>query len=733
MDESLQFQSNAMEAGHRSAPRLAIEDDFYVGPWLVQPRLNLITGRDTTTQVEPKIMQVLARLAAQPGAAVTRTQLHETVWPDTIVSDKVLTRAISELRKTFDDDPRNPRVIATISKTGYRLIAPVSFEYSGDLGMMTVRPSVLQQRRRLPVTYLLGGVALLALVASALAGVFSSKNLDAPPRPVPFTTFAGHELGPELSPDGDEVAFAWQGPSGDNWDIYVKKLGSEAPLRLTNNPADDLRPVFSPDGSRIAFMRFAGSDCSILIVPALSGAERKLAPCDGIETPNRAFIAPRMAWSPDGKTLAISSSVSGQASFGIVLLSLETLEKKPLTTPPAAYLGDTNPTFSPDGNHLAFVRYRTLQVADLYLVSVADGKETQRTFDNRPILGHDWTPDGRRLVFASDREGPFNLWTTPASGDDEPTWVPIADWHLESPALGRRHRRMVYESWLYDVNIWRIPLASAQPQQDVPSTRLLASTFWDIHPRYAPDGNRIAFVSNRAGSYEVWISNHDGSSPSQLTRFEGPLVGFPSWSSDGRHLVFQTRLHGNADLYRIDVEEGVPRRLTSDPADKVAASWSPDGDWIYFGSDRSGTWQIWRMPADGGETVQITQNGGYAALASDDGQFLYYAKRDKAGIWRTPVEGGQETMILDALAPGDWGNWTLFEDGLYFFQRQGRSRRATLSFYRFATDSVHSLTNLRQAPPLHRPGLSLSPDRQWMLYTQLDQTQSDLMLVEDFR
>lgn len=716
-----------MEAGNRSAPRLAIEDDFYVGAWLVQPRLNLITGRGTTTQVEPKIMQVLVCLAARPGLALTRTQLHEIVWTDTIVTDKVLTRAVSELRKIFDDDPRDPHVIATISKTGYRLIAPVSFD------PLEERLPVPPRRRRLSAASLFGLAMLLVVAGSGTAWIVFSQHPTAPPRPVPFTTYPGHEIGPELAPDGDAVAFAWQGASGDNWDLYVKKPGSDTPLRLTTDPADDLRPAWSPDGSRIAFMRFAGSACTILIVPALAGPERKLAPCVGFEAPNRAFLAPRLAWSPDGKTLAVSSSASGQAPFGLFLLSLETLEKTPVTTPPAAYLGDTNPAFSPDGNRLAFTRYRTRQVADLYLVSIADREETRLTFDDRPLLGHDWTPDGRRLVFASDREhGAFNLWEIPASGG-EPRWIPVADWHLESPALGRRSRRLVYETWLYDVNVWRRPLAPAPPTQDAAPTRLIASTLWDVHPRYAPDGSRIAFVSNRTGSYEVWISDHDGSNPTQLTRFGGPRVGAPAWSPDGRHLVFEARAHGNADLYRVAIEEGVPRRLSSDPADEAAASWSPDGDWIYFGSDRSGTWQLWKMPAGGGEATQVTRHGGYAALASSDGRFIYYAKRDTSGLWRLPAEGGAETLLVEAVAAGDWGNWALFDDGLYFVQREGPARPATLSFYRFATDSVHPITDLQHPPPLHRPGLSLSPDRRWMLYTQLDQTQSDLMLVEDFR
>ena len=108
------------------------KEPFYVGRWLIQPRQNRIRGPEKVTRVEPKVMEVLMCLARRPGEVVTRDQLLETVWAGTVVTDDVLTRSISELRKVFDDDPRNPGVIETIPKTGYCLIAPLTADYRGD-------------------------------------------------------------------------------------------------------------------------------------------------------------------------------------------------------------------------------------------------------------------------------------------------------------------------------------------------------------------------------------------------------------------------------------------------------------------------------------------------------------------------------------------------------------------------------------------------------------------------
>ncbi|HXY52076.1 MAG TPA: winged helix-turn-helix domain-containing protein [Terriglobales bacterium] len=102
-----------------------IIDGFQVGSWLVKPGLNTVSQAGWTAHLEPKIMQVLVCLAEQAGEAVSKEQLLRTVWPDTFVSDDVLVRSVSELRRVFEDDARDSRFIQTIPKRGYRLVAPV--------------------------------------------------------------------------------------------------------------------------------------------------------------------------------------------------------------------------------------------------------------------------------------------------------------------------------------------------------------------------------------------------------------------------------------------------------------------------------------------------------------------------------------------------------------------------------------------------------------------------------
>jgi Tol biopolymer transport system component len=189
---------------------------------------------------------------------------------------------------------------------------------------------------------------------------------------------------------------------------------------------------------------------------------------------------------------------------------------------------------------------------------------------------------------------------------------------------------------------------------------LISSSKTDSAPRYAPEGNKVVFRSDRSGSFEIWACEADGSNPVPLTNLGGPQAGSACWSPDGKQIAFDARPEGNPDIFVISAGGGRPRRISEDPAEDIAPSWSRDGRWIYFESNRSGSLQIWKMPADGGEARQVTKDGGSVAYESTDGKFLYYTKgRNVVGIWRVPVEGGEETLVLNTHKAGYWRAWTV--------------------------------------------------------------------------
>jgi eukaryotic-like serine/threonine-protein kinase len=537
-----------------------------------------------------------------------------------------------------------------------------------------------------------------------------------PLRAVPFTSFPGLETDPSFSPDGNQIAFAWNGEKEDNWDIYVKVIGTESLLRLTTNPGEDRAPAWSPDGRYIAFYRHTESEDGIYLVPALGGPERRLySPHLGPK------LDADLGWSPDGKFLAFREE-------GISVLSVETLDKRAVTSPPPSWgEGDSYPQFSPDGRTLAFLRGFTAGVSEICLVPVTGGEPKRLTYTNGRIRGLTWAPDGAYLIYSSDVGGAIGLWKISVAGG-EAEQLPVVGGDALSPTLSRDGRRLAYVQASRDSNIWRFEIPRA-PGHAKPPTKLIASTEYDGSQQFSPDGKRIVFASGRSGSGEIWVSESDGSKPVQLTNFGGPMAGTPRWSPDGRQVAFDCNAGGNEDIYVVSVEGGPPRRLTSEKSEESAPSWSRDGRWIYFASNRTGNFQVWKMPAEGGKAVQVTKGGGFAAFESYDGKTLYYAKeRTVPGLWKVPVEGGEETLVLEQLGAGLWGYWGLTQDGIYFYN----ARTHAIEFFSFATHKVTKVATPERDPNFYDSGLSVSPDGRWILYAQVDVAASHIMLVENF-
>ena len=590
--------------------------------------------------------------------------------------------------------------------------------------------------------YIAGAAVVIAVILgiSAWMGVFGPSD-DAPPealQAVPLTSYPGSEFSSSFSPDGNQVAFCWDGENQDNLDIYVKMIGSETPLRLTTDPAPDFSPAWSADGRRIAFLRAMPREkAAVLLIPALGGPERLVAE---ISYPAELETAPSLAWGPDGKELVVVERSSPGDPFALFLLSTESGEKRRLTSPPAESIGDAGPAFSPDGRSLAFVRVIGGFASDIYLLDLAEdltpnGEPKRLTFQNLPSWSPTWSPDGREIVYASGRfVESMSLWRISVSGSGKPERLPVAGEGARLPTISRRANRLAYTKRSRDTNIWRLPLRESGSGAAA-ATRLISSTRADYNPQYSPDGKRIAFESSRTGTYGIWLSDADGSNAAPLFLKEGAHSGTPRWSPDGRRIAFDSNPEGHQDIYVISARGGNPIRLTTHPVGGAMPSWSQDGEWVYFGSRRSGRGEVWKVSVGGGEPIQVTQDGGIVAFESTDGKFVYYTKGRlfRASLWKVRVGGGEETQVLESVLA--FLNFSVTPQGIYFIPAPDTDEPGGSSLIRFFDFATGRATTIHSLPPGVRAyfGLTVSPDSRFMLYAQVDQSQSDLMLVENFR
>jgi eukaryotic-like serine/threonine-protein kinase len=586
------------------------------------------------------------------------------------------------------------------------------------------------------------GAGALALAATWW---WASARDDVGPAPrlLPLTAMRGVEASPSFSPDGSQVAYAWEGDlrsqaGPTTFDIWLRLVGRSEARRLTTHPADDVGPAWSPDGTTIAFCRGRlGGPSTIYLVSPLGGAERKLSDFRVAKSDTtwfRGAAVPQLSWSPDGRWLAAvreraPDETTGE-SGGIHLIPVQGGAPRPITAPtlPAVH---RDPAFSPDGRSLAYAACANDKYAacDVYVLDV-DATLTPRpparrlTHQDLSILGIAWTRDGRSIVYGGARLDFAHLWRVAVDGRSAPERIESSRRGL-TPAIAAQGNRLAFGQHLNETDIYLF-------EEGRPSVPLISSSALDHGPTYSPDGRRIAFESGRSGEVEeIWLANADGSNPVQLTHGPGGWQGSPSWSPDGKRIAFDSRgRDGFFDVWTIEPDGSGLRRVTPGPLNDNLPTWSRDGRWIYYESERSDGNDIWRVPASGGTPEQITRGGGFRATESPDGRTLFFVRQDDASpLFSQPAEGGPARQVVDCVLSR---SMTTGPDGIYYVGCP--PERAEMPLYRLdVKTSATRLLGILKAGGGFIPGMSVSPDGKRVLYTPLVAEGSDLMLMEDFR
>lgn len=557
-----------------------------------------------------------------------------------------------------------------------------------------------------------------------------------------LTTLPGRELYPSLSPDGTHVVFTWTGSQENNTDIYRQQIGAGSPLRLTSDPRSDYNPVWSPDGRWIAFLRgdpatpLARSDRELRLVAPLGGQERKLADVRVQEiTVDPAYLA----WCPDSTCVIVTDSGGEGKPDALFVISVETGDKRQLTTPPSAVLADTDPSVSPDGKSLSFLRRTTWASGALHVLLLrndmtAAGKATHVPLPRLHPDNAAWLSNGEEILFSTaPAVGGGGLWRVRATGDGSPARLPFVGEDGMMPSFSRaepgRPARLVYVRSATDENIWRVATSGPGVAASSPAAVAIASTKADMHPQISPDGRRVAFTSTRSGAWEIWSSDLDGANAVQISSLKAPTgTGAPHWSPDGRQIVFASDAEGQFDIFTVPSGGGKPRNITSHSAMEHVPNFSRDGKWIYFSSNRSGQHQVWKMAVSGGEPLQVTKDGGFVSQESTDGAYLYFASSPAVGalvpLWRVPTAGGPAAKVLDGVLNGVVG---VVDRGIYYIDRP--ATKSTLQFFDFASRRsvtiADDLGNLADGG-----GFAASRDGRTLLFARRDSSVDDLMLVE---
>jgi Tol biopolymer transport system component/DNA-binding winged helix-turn-helix (wHTH) protein len=692
--------------------------------------------------LQPQPLQVLSMLLERTGDLVTREELRKQLWPDDTFVDfqHGLNAAVNRLRETLGDSAETPRFIETLPRRGYRFIGSVdatgAASQSGERTPDSAepRPAGVRPHHR----WLTVGAAI-AVVAVGLAAWAASRGRDskeAPMRVVPLTTLRGHELWPTFSPDGSQVAFAWGGEKGDNFDIYVKLVNRPEVRRLTSDPLPDLAPSWSPDGQQIAYVRATapptGFDTEIVsfihVMSALGGSDRKVS-----ETP----VSPPLAWAPDGNSLAArTSGPHRQRNSGIDLFPVRGGEPRALTraTPPATQV--LAPAFSPDGRHLAYAScvgtHCQIEVLELDERLVAKGPRTQLTQHRPNIYGLSsiaWTPDGRFLLYSSLGAGAQYLWKVAADGSGPAERLELAGAGAIMPTSSAKNQ-LAFTRQLYDTDVYRFHPGG-------PAELVVGSTSHESGARFSPDGRHVAFSSTRSAERaDIWIADGDGSNPRQLTHGPNLGSGSPSWSPDGSQIAFDSfSASGYWNIWVVGADGGRPWQVTRMTGQQVVPTWSRDGKWIYFAG---GAWDagfaIWRIPVGGGQPQRMTpdRTGRFATETADGRHLVYQAADADSPLMLVALMGGRGRQLVACAKNAAFGVGT---QGVYYVPCEV-SADPPLRLLDVQTGEdrlLGPLEGLDQSSDVPSLGLSVSPDGMSVLYPRNVTDTSDLMLIENFR
>jgi len=553
---------------------------------------------------------------------------------------------------------------------------------------------------------------------------------------VPFTSYPGFEVAPSFSPDGNEIAFSWYHNSESSTttiaaDLYVKQIGNEHAVRLTNHEATFLIPAWSPDGRNIAFAMIGKNANGIYLIPALGGPERRIAEISPNSYNSYQWLL--LSWSSDSRRVAFakadSPTVGTYATRGehhrIHLVNVETAEEQVLPNPSPPCVASLEPAFSPDGKYLATDCLLSEDANRIYAQPTDGGQPHEVTQISGPgvLNGLAWTADSQSILYTS-QDG--NLWSVPAIGG-RPERLPFAH-DTQTPTVARVGRRLAYPQVNFHPEIWRIDLVSGtKPAR--PASRFISSSGGEVDARISPDGNRIVFDSGRSGTDEIWICDRDGSNPIQISSFG--VSGTPRWSPDSQHIVFDSHATGQAELYVVTANSGAPRPLATGTSNASTPFWSADGRWIYFSTEQPQA--VWKVPSDGGKAIRLTNEQGYYPQESADGKRVFYVVGgNRNELWSVPVNGGDELREegMPALRPGLATAWTPAQNGIYFID--GSPSHFFINYFEFSTRQLYRVSEL---PGLGFVwgGIAVSPNGDTLLYAGVDHGDSDIMLVEGFR
>lgn len=706
--------------------------DLRFGAFEIDTAAELLRRDGEIVHLEPRIFHLLLYLLEHRDRLVTKQDLNEQVWAGAFVTDNAVDRAVARLRKALGDDVHQPRFIETVPTRGYRFIAKVDRaerEVAGAAAAIAMAPVTEDRgaRFRLPVSAVVAvcALSLLGVLAVALRSRVTALAPVASPggeRVVArqLTTSDAFEFGPTFSPDGASLAYT-ANRSG-RISLWVRSLAPGGRERELAETSGARIAAWSPDGRYIAYDSYNG----IWIVPPTGGSPRQLVERGG---------TPR--WSPDGTTLVFQNSVEGVDINSWAARPPSTLWTVGLDGSPPHQItrreeppgGHGQPSFSPDGRHIAFVTAAFGLQGEMWTVS-ANGGDLRRVLAGCQCRDPIYSRDGATLYYDDYVDSHHGLWAIAAAGGQPPRRLYEAP--LRFLSLAPDGRRLAASRHQLESDLWSIPV---DPQSGAPTGPPEPFTLEDVErnqfPVCSPDGERLTFIVTRAGNLrELWMVPTAGGRAEMLVA--GGVGGWSAWSADSRQVFFVN----DNELQRIDVATRRVETVFRTDVEWQYPAVAPGGGLVAFTvTDANGISNVWTLDA-AGRRLQITRETEDTAYPtwSPDGRWLAVEIDSRRGthLGYVSADGGTPVLLTDGADQCFTGGWSPDGDKIVYPCRPIHSPVEHWNIW-WVSRSTGEKRRLTERP-LH-PGREFVRYPTWSadgsrIFFELAQSKADLWLLE---
>jgi DNA-binding winged helix-turn-helix (wHTH) protein/Tol biopolymer transport system component len=636
--------------------RTAIKS-FKLGKYLVQPEHNKIRLNDEVFKIEPKIMQVLCCLVENKREVVSRAQIAKTLWPDSVTGLEVVTRAIFELRKTLNDDPKNPTYIETIARKGYCFISDPEEVKTTEPAYVFSHFFIKYFNQLMFIVISIG-----VIVATYVSNVSPNRSFDM--KSSILTDSNIYADMPAISPDQKQLLFIKKQNSTDKTsDLVLLELITQKQTNITNGDAEYKTPVWSKNSEYWYYVRCRQTSLCEIIKHHIN--KQKIETILSLK-----YNVFSIAFSSDNKYLSLALLKDSRAQLALVDL---TSSGKSLNYIKAPEEHNSNPIFSLDNQSVYFVSTIIGSDSQLYRYDIFE-QNTTKISDNYSRISGLAIKDEYSLWVSGTTKNIAGIWEFNLSQHSSVLVFESFKGHLPSYVNSQENtERLIYKNSTRTIHI------NAMGISDIGNLMNANSSMVNMRGVYSAKSRALYFVSNRSGSFELWRFKNN--SIDKMTNIDASMIERPILNLQQDKLAFLTRAKIQPELSILDLKDLSIKKSVHLPKKSALLSWSNDQDNIYFGVFENQQYNVYKLNVHTGEKQKILLNAGAIVQESEDGRSLYYVDTVNQQLVHKLASG--EIKVLFKMPKSEQGlkphNLKLIDDKIFYVSQQ--QNKNSLKYY----------------------------------------------------